>query len=102
MKIRELHGVEVVHSKTVIFEIKAHFLDYVTACENVHNPIVVPIGWTVKEASIYSDYEGASRTFMPERQNNMYMNERVAQEFRTFWAALKASGTVAVVLGWYQ
>ena len=28
-EIRELHGVEVVHSKTVIFEMKAHVLDYV-------------------------------------------------------------------------
>ena len=31
-EIRELHGVEGVQSKTVIFEIKAHFLDYVAAC----------------------------------------------------------------------
>ena len=48
-EIRELHGVEVVHSKTVIFEIKAHFLDYFSDCENVHNPIVAPISSTVQE-----------------------------------------------------
>ena len=47
--IRELHGVEVVHSKTVIFEIKDHFLDYVSDCENVHNPIVARISSTVQE-----------------------------------------------------
>ena len=34
-EIRELRGVEGVHSKTVIFEMKANFLDYVAACENV-------------------------------------------------------------------
>ena len=32
----------------------------------------------------------------------MYMNEMVAQEFRTFWEAVKATGTVTHVLGWYQ
>ena len=66
-EIRELHGVEGVHSKTVVFEMKAHFLDYVAACENVHNPIVAPISSTVQDASIYSENEGASRTFMSER-----------------------------------
>ena len=53
-EIRELHGVEGVQSKTVIFEIKAQFLYYVSACDNVHNPIVAHISSTVKEASIYS------------------------------------------------
>ena len=32
----------------------------------------------------------------------MYINERVAQDFWTFRAAMKASGTVTNVLGWYQ
>ena len=59
-EIRELHRVEGVHSKTVIFEMKAQFLDYVAACENVHNPIVAPISSTVQEVSIYSEDEGAS------------------------------------------
>ena len=90
------------HSNTVIFEMKAHFLDYVATCENVHNPIVVPISSTVQEVSIYSEDKGAIPTVIPEQQTNMYMNERVAQEFRMFWAAVKASGTVTNVLGWYQ
>ena len=59
-EIRELHGVEGVHSKTVIFEMKAHFLEYISACENIHNPIVAPISSTVQEVSIYPEDEGAS------------------------------------------
>ena len=62
--IREIHGVEGVHSKTVIFEIKDHFLYYVADCENMYNPIIAPISSTLQEASIYSDDGGASRTFM--------------------------------------
>ena len=31
---------------------KAHFLDYVSACDNVHNPIIEQISSTLKEASI--------------------------------------------------
>ena len=81
---------------------KAHFLDYVATCNNVHNHIVAPIRSTVQEASIYSDDEGASQTFMSEQQTSMYMNERVAQEFWVFWTDVKASGTVTDVLGWYQ
>ena len=46
--IREIHGVEGVHSKTFIFEMKANLLEYVTTCENVHNPIIAPIISTVK------------------------------------------------------
>ena len=53
-KIRELNGVEGVHSNTVTFDMKAYFLDYVAACENVHNPIVAPISSTLQEISIYS------------------------------------------------
>ena len=83
-KIRELHRVEGVHSKTVIFEMKYHFLDYVATCENMHNPIVAPIILAIQEASIYSDDEGACPVFMSERQTNMYMNERLAQEFGPF------------------
>ena len=90
------------HSKTVIFEMKAHFLDYVSPCENVHNPIVAPTSSTIQEVYIYSGDEVASTAVMLEQQNNMYMNERVAQEFRKFWADVKASGTVNDVLGWYQ
>ena len=63
---RELHGVEGVHSKTVIFEIKAHFLYYVAACENAHNPIVAPIISTVQEVSIYSEDELESPAVMSE------------------------------------
>ena len=33
---------------------------------------------------------------------NMYMNERLDQEFWTFRSSVKASGTVTDVLGWYQ
>ena len=51
-EIRELNGVEGVHSKTMIFEIKAHILDYVAACDNVHNHIVAPISKTVQYESI--------------------------------------------------
>ena len=47
-EIRELHGFEGVHINAVVFEMKAQFLDYVSACENVHNPIVAPISSTVK------------------------------------------------------
>ena len=39
---------------------------------------------------------------MLERQTNVYTNERVAQEFRTFREAVKESGTVKNVLGGYQ
>ena len=39
----ELHGVEGVHIKTVIFEMKDQFLDYFSACDNVHKSIVAPI-----------------------------------------------------------
>ena len=39
---------------------------------------------------------------MSEHQTNMYMNERVAQDFRTLRAVVKESGTVTNVLGWYQ
>ena len=81
---------------------KAHFLDYLSACENVNNPIVEPISSTVQEVSIYSENEGASPAVMSEHQTNMYINERVALEFRTFRAAVKASGEVTNVLGWYQ
>ena len=80
-EIKELHEVEGMHSNTMIFEMKDHFLDYVVACENVSNPIVAPIGSTVQEASIYSEKDGASRTFTSKRQTNMYMNERMAQDF---------------------
>ena len=66
------------HIKTVIFEMKDNFLDYVFACDNVHNYIVVPISSTVQEASIYSEDEGASPAIMSERQTNMYINERLA------------------------
>ena len=52
--------------------------------------------------SIYSEYEGASPAVMPEQQTNMYINERVAQEFLKFWEAVKASVEVTDVLGWYQ
>ena len=31
-EIRELHRVEGMHCKTVIFEMKDHFLDYVSVC----------------------------------------------------------------------
>ena len=81
---------------------KAHLLDYVSACENVNNPIVAPIISTVKEVSIYSEYEGASPAVMLEQQTSIYMNEIIAQEFWTFREAAKASGTVTDVLGWYQ
>ena len=81
---------------------KAHVLDYVATCNNVHNHIFAPRRSTVQEASIYSDDEGASQTFMSEQQTSMYMNERVAQEFWVFWTDVKASGTVTDVLGWYQ
>ena len=81
---------------------KAHFLYYVAACENVQNPIVAPISSTVQEVSIYPE-DGVSITaVMSEQQTNIYMNDRISQEFRTFWAAVKASGTVTNVLGWYQ
>ena len=66
-KIRELHRVEGVHSKTVIFEMKYHFLDYVATCDNVHNPIVAPVILKIQEASIYSDDEGACPVVMSER-----------------------------------
>ena len=99
---RELRGVEGVHIKTVIFEMKDKFLDYVFACENLQNYIVVPISSTVQEASIYSEDEGASPAIMPERQTNLYIDERLAQEFRTFLEAAKESGTVKDFLGWYQ
>ena len=78
-EIRELHGVEGVHIKTVILEMKAHFLDYVSACENMHSPIFAPINSTLQEVSIYLEYEGASPSVISEQQTNMYMNERVAQ-----------------------
>ena len=39
---------------------------------------------------------------MLDQQTNMYTNESVAQEFRTFWESVKAIGTVNKVLGWYQ
>ena len=39
---------------------------------------------------------------MSERQTNIYMNDRVAQEFRTFGSAVKAGRTVTDILGWYQ
>ena len=78
-KIRELHRVEGVHSKTVIFEMKYHFLDYVATCDNVHNHIVKLISSTLQEVSIYSEDEGASTAVMSEQQTSMYMNERVAQ-----------------------
>ena len=81
---------------------KAHVLDYVAACENVHNTIAAPISSTVQEVPIYSKDYVSSTAAMSEQQTNMYMNERVAQEFRMFWAAVKASGTVTNVLGWYQ
>ena len=32
----------------------------------------------------------------------MYMSEKVAQELHNFWLAVKASGEVTNVLGWYQ
>ena len=91
-----------VHSKTVIFEMKAHFLDYVATCGNVQNRIVALRSSTVQDVSIYSEYEGASRTFISEQQTNIYMNERVAREFRTFWADLKSIGALTDVLEWYQ
>ena len=59
-KIRELHRVEGVHSKTMIFEMRSHFLDYIATCENGHNPTVAPIILTIQEAYIYSYDEGAS------------------------------------------
>ena len=77
-EIRELHGFEGVHSKTVIFEMKDQFLDYFSTCENVHNPIVVTISSTVQEVFIYSEDEGASTAVILDQQTNMYMNERVA------------------------
>ena len=101
-EISELHGVEGVHSKNVIFEMKSHLLYYFASFKNLHNPIVEQISSTVQEASIHSDDEGTSCTFMYQKQTNMYMNERLAQEFRAFWEAMKASGTVTDVLGWYQ
>ena len=101
-EIRELHGFEGVHINTVVFEMKAQFLDYVSACENVHNPIVAPISSTVQEAYIYSEDEGESPAVMSEQQTNMYMNDRLAQEFQTFWSDVKTSGKVTDVLGWYQ
>ena len=73
-EIRELHGFEGGISNTIIFEMKDHFLDYVTACENVHNPIVAPISSTVKDAYIYSEDEVSSTAVMLERKNNMYYN----------------------------
>ena len=48
------------HSNTVIFEMKDHFLYHVSACNNFYNPIVLLVSSTVQEASIYSDDEGAS------------------------------------------
>ena len=54
-EIRELYGVEGVHINTLIFEIKAHFLDYFAACKNVQKPIFALISSTVQEVSIYSD-----------------------------------------------
>ena len=90
------------HSKTVIFEMKDQFLDYVAACEDVHNPIVVPIISTVQEVYIYSEYESAIPAVISEQQTNTHINDRVAQEFFTFWAAVKASGKVTDVLEWYQ
>ena len=39
---------------------------------------------------------------MSERQTDMYINERLAQELWTFKAAVNASGAVTYVLGWYQ
>ena len=101
-EIREKILVEGVHIQTVIFEMKAHFLYYFTACENVHNPIVSPISSTVQEASIYSEDEVASPTVMSEHQTNIYMNERVSQEFRTFQEAVNSSWTLTDFLGWYQ
>ena len=89
------------HRKTVIFEMKAQNLYYVSACENVHKTIVAPISSTVQESSIYSEDKGASTTVMSERQTNMYMNERAAQEFRTLLKDVKSSGTVTDVLWWY-
>ena len=44
---RELRGVKGVHIKTVIFETKSHFLDYVSAYENLYNPIVTPRSTTL-------------------------------------------------------
>ena len=81
---------------------KGHFLDYLSACENVNNPIVAPISSTLQEVSIYSEDEGTSPAVMSYHHTNMYMNERVALEFQTCWAAVKASGAVTNVLGWYQ
>ena len=81
---------------------KANFLDYVAAFEDVHNPTVAPRISTVQEAYIYSYNEGTSHTFMLERQTDMYMNERLAQEFLTFQASVKSSGTATNVLWWYQ
>ena len=39
---------------------------------------------------------------MSEQKTNMYMNQRVSQDFWAFRSAVKASGTVTDVLGWYQ
>ena len=46
-EIRELHGFEGVHINTVVFEMKAQFLDYVSAYENLYNPIVTPRSTTL-------------------------------------------------------
>ena len=88
------------YRKDVIFETKAHLLDYVATYENVHNPTVALISSTVKEVSIYSEDEGESPAVMSDQQINIYMNDRVAQEFWTLWSDLKASGTVTNALGW--
>ena len=90
------------HSKTVIFETKDKSLDYVTACKNMHIHIVAPRSSPVKEAFIYPEDEGANHTFILERKTSMYINDRVAKEFRTLQADVKSSGTVNNVLGWYQ
>ena len=68
----------------------------------MHNPIVAPISSTAREVTIYSEGEGASPVVMSEHQTSIYMNDRVAREFRTFRAAVKVSGAVTDVLGLYQ
>ena len=65
-EIRELHGVGGMHSKTVIFEMKANFLDYGAACENMHSAIVSPIISISQEVYIYSVDEGESIVVMSD------------------------------------
>ena len=52
--------------------------------------------------SIYPEDEGAIPAVMSDQKTNMYMNERVNQEFWTFWEAVKSCGTVTNFLSWYQ